>query len=76
MPLSPAQIHWPDRYVGGLFGASSYDVALEREGDIPFEEQLRGLDAVVKAGKVRCCPGPGSARAHAEQRAPQAPASV
>ncbi|KIZ07435.1 Aldo/keto reductase family protein [Monoraphidium neglectum] len=46
------QIHWPDRYVT-LFGASSYDVAKEREVDISFEEQLRGLDDVVKAGKVR-----------------------
>jgi hypothetical protein len=35
------QIHWPDRFVP-LFGASSYDQALERETDIPFEEQLRG----------------------------------
>ena len=46
-----AQIHWPDRYVP-LFGASGYDVANEREA-IPFEEQLRGLEAVIKAGKVR-----------------------
>lgn len=45
-----AQIHWPDRYVP-LFGAGAYDKANERE-DIPFEEQLRGLEAVVKAGKV------------------------
>ena len=34
-----------------LFGAGAYDVANERE-DIPFEEQLRALDKVVKAGKV------------------------
>ena len=43
-------MHWPDRYVP-LFGAGAYDVANERE-DIPFEEQLRALDNVVKAGKV------------------------
>lgn len=36
-----------------LFGAPAYDVANERQGDIPFEEQLRGLEQVVKAGKVR-----------------------
>ena len=48
--MSLAQIHWPDRYVP-LFGAGAYDKANERE-DIPFEEQLRGLEAVVKAGKV------------------------
>ncbi|KIZ07436.1 Aldo/keto reductase family [Monoraphidium neglectum] len=46
------QIHWPDRYVS-LFGAPTYDIANEREGDVPFEEQLRGLEDVVKAGKVR-----------------------
>lgn len=36
-----------------LFGAGPYDVSKEREGDIPFEEQLRGLQDVVQAGKVR-----------------------
>ena len=35
-----------------LFGSSAYDVNLERPDDVPFEEQLRGLEAVVKAGKV------------------------
>ena len=47
------QVHWPDRYVS-LFGASGYDVAQVREGDIPFDEQLRGLERVITAGKVRC----------------------
>ncbi|PSC73609.1 aldo-keto reductase-like [Micractinium conductrix] len=46
------QIHWPDRYVP-LFGAGGYDIANEREGDVPFEEQLRGMERVVMAGKVR-----------------------
>lgn len=45
------QIHWPDRYVP-LFGAPAYDVANERKDDISFEEQLKGLEKVVKAGKV------------------------
>lgn len=36
-----------------MFGAAGYDAALEREGDVPFEEQLRGLERVVAAGKVR-----------------------
>lgn len=48
----PLQIHWPDRYVP-LFGAAAYDVANERDDDIPFEEQLKALDNVVRAGKVR-----------------------
>ncbi|KAF8062037.1 tas [Scenedesmus sp. PABB004] len=46
------QIHWPDRYVP-LFGAGAYDIANERPDDVPFEEQLRGLEDVIKAGKVR-----------------------
>jgi aryl-alcohol dehydrogenase-like predicted oxidoreductase len=46
------QVHWPDRYVP-LFGAKSYDVSMERPDDIPFEEQLRALQKVVDAGKVR-----------------------
>lgn len=35
-----------------LFGAASYDKANEREGDMAFEEQLKGMEQVVKAGKV------------------------
>jgi len=46
------QIHWPDRYIP-LFGAAAYDPANERPDDIPFEQQLRGLEEVIKAGKVR-----------------------
>lgn len=47
------QIHWPDRYVP-LFGdAPPYDPSKERPDDVPFEEQLRGLQKVVEAGKVR-----------------------
>lgn len=46
------QVHWPDRYVP-LFGGAAYDVGAEREGDIPFEEQLKGLETVIKQGKVR-----------------------
>lgn len=46
------QIHWPDRYVP-LFGMSSYDKKFERQEDVPFDEQLRGLEEVIKAGKVR-----------------------
>lgn len=43
----------PDRYVP-LFGAGPYDAAQERPDDVPFEEQLRGMERVIKAGKVRC----------------------
>ena len=44
------KIHWPDRYVP-LFGAPPYDIKNEREF-VPFEEQLRGMEDVIKAGKV------------------------
>ena len=46
------QVHWPDRYVP-LFGAAHYNIEEEREGDIPFEEQLKALQKVIDAGKVR-----------------------
>ncbi|KAG1677342.1 hypothetical protein FOA52_010721 [Chlamydomonas sp. UWO 241] len=46
------QVHWPDRYVP-MFGAAPYDIKNERADDVPFEEQLLGLEKVVKAGKVR-----------------------
>lgn len=46
------QIHWPDRYVQ-LFGEAMYDINQHRPNDVPFEEQLRGLENVIKAGKVR-----------------------
>lgn len=45
------QIHWPDRYVP-MFGASSYDVAQERDST-PVAEQLQALAKLVEDGKVR-----------------------
>lgn len=49
------QMHWPDRYVGGLFGQPDYDMSKENASgkDTPFEEQLSALNDAVKAGKVR-----------------------
>lgn len=35
-----------------LFGAGAYDIKQERTGDVPFEDQLRGLEEVIKSGKV------------------------
>ena len=46
------QIHWPDRYVP-LFGGLPYDLDLERDDVISFEEQLRAMQDLIKAGKVR-----------------------
>ena len=45
------QIHWPERYVPS-FGAWKYDPALERE-ETPILEQIEGMAALVKAGKIR-----------------------
>ncbi|DBB14578.1 hypothetical protein WJX82_001899 [Trebouxia sp. C0006] len=50
--LDLLQIHWPDRYLP-LFGSGIYDPQKEREGDVSYEEQLRGLENVIEAGKVR-----------------------
>lgn len=46
------QIHWPDRYVP-KFGAGEYDRGLETPGAVQFEEQLRAMQELVQAGKVR-----------------------
>ncbi len=51
-PSPPAPTPRPDRYVS-LFGSGPYDASNERPDDIPFEEQLRGLQKVIDAGKVR-----------------------
>jgi aryl-alcohol dehydrogenase (NADP+) len=45
------QLHWPDRYVP-IFGEVEYQPAKERT-TTPIEEQLRALEDVVRAGKVR-----------------------
>ena len=49
--LAALQCHHP----AAAAGAPAYDQAQEREGDVPFEEQLRGLENVIKAGKVGWC---------------------
>lgn len=45
------QIHWPDRYVP-MFGATSYDVAQERDS-VPITEQLQALAEALQVGKIR-----------------------
>ncbi len=46
------QIHWPVRNVP-MFGGMYYDPAQERPNNSSIEEQLRAMDTLVKAGKVR-----------------------
>ena len=45
------QIHWPERYVPA-FGAWQYDPSKEREAT-PILEQVEGMAAAIKAGKIR-----------------------
>lgn len=49
------QIHWPDRYTGGLFGSNDFRPSQYKDAPIPnsFEDQLAGLQQLVKEGKVR-----------------------
>jgi aryl-alcohol dehydrogenase-like predicted oxidoreductase len=46
------QIHWPDRYTGGLFGQPDFSPANVKDSN-SFEEQLGALNEVIQAGKVR-----------------------
>ena len=45
------QIHWPQRNVP-MFGAKEFEPAKERSGP-SIEEQVEGLAAMIKAGKIR-----------------------
>ena len=49
------QLHWPDRYTGGMFGAEDFLPSQYESAPTPveFEEQLAALQEVVKSGKVR-----------------------
>lgn len=49
------QIHWPDRYTGGLFGSPDFSEPQYESAPTPhsFEEQLEALQFVIKTGKVR-----------------------
>lgn len=49
------QLHWPDRFTGGLFGQEDFLPSDYEKAPTPveLEEQLGALQEVVKAGKVR-----------------------
>jgi len=47
------QLHWPDRYTGGLFGQPDFTPSQVREDTVAFEETLEALQELVQAGKVR-----------------------
>ena len=46
------QIHWPQRNVP-MFGATSFDPALEKEAGPSIDEQVGAMGALIKAGKIR-----------------------
>ena len=46
------QIHWPQRNVP-MFGADEFDPAKEKEGGPTIEDQVRGMAAMIKAGRIR-----------------------
>jgi aryl-alcohol dehydrogenase-like predicted oxidoreductase len=47
------QLHWPDRYTGGLFGQPDFTPTQLKEYYYSFQEQLGALQTVVEEGKVR-----------------------
>lgn len=46
------QLHWPDRYTGGLFGQPDFSPSQVRES-VAFEETMEALQQLVEEGKVR-----------------------
>lgn len=47
------ELHWPERYVGTMFGAFAYVRAREFDDVVSFEEQVGALQALIDEGKVR-----------------------
>ncbi|MEM7041164.1 MAG: aldo/keto reductase, partial [Bacteroidota bacterium] len=47
------QVHWPARYVGGLFGDMRYRPENERTPSADFDEVAGAMDELVQAGKIR-----------------------
>ena len=47
------ELHWPERYVGTMFGAYRYDRAREQDDVISFEEQVGALKDLIGEGKLR-----------------------
>ncbi len=46
------QIHWPQRNVP-MFGATEFDPGKEKTGGPSIREQVEGMAAMIKAGKIR-----------------------
>ncbi len=46
------QIHWPQRNVP-MFGATEFDPSKEKSGGPSIHEQVQGMAAMIRAGKIR-----------------------
>jgi aryl-alcohol dehydrogenase-like predicted oxidoreductase len=47
------ELHWPERYIGTLFGAYRYERAKEQTDVVPFEDQVGALARLIEEGKLR-----------------------
>jgi aryl-alcohol dehydrogenase-like predicted oxidoreductase len=47
------ELHWPERYVGTMFGAFRYDRAKEHDDVISFDEQVEAVCELIDEGKIR-----------------------
>ncbi len=47
------ELHWPERYVGTMFGAYRYDRSREQTDVVPFEDQIGALQELIEEGKLR-----------------------
>ena len=47
------ELHWPERYIGTLFGACRYERKKEQTDVVSFEEQIDALQALLKEGRIR-----------------------
>ena len=47
------ELHWPERYVGTMFGAWEYKRSLEQADVVPFEDQVGALAKLIEEGKLR-----------------------
>jgi aryl-alcohol dehydrogenase-like predicted oxidoreductase len=47
------ELHWPERYIGTLFGAYRYEREKEQDDVVSFEDQVGVLDELMREGKIR-----------------------
>ena len=47
------ELHWPERYVGTMFGAFRYDRGKEHDDVVSFDEQVEAVCELIDEGKVR-----------------------